>query len=130
MTTTIEDTIEARWRSRTTPTPDGHLMWAGAPWFRYHGTIHRTAPFAFTLRTGRAPVGHVWADCGITGCVEPTHVDDQPGRQRTRQQLRAVQGLPPRPDTCTRGHNQNTHGRLDERGHAYCNACIHHRDTA
>jgi hypothetical protein len=124
MTTTVADTLQARWAARTTPAPGGHLMWQGAHQVRFHGTIHQPARVAFTIRTGRQPVGKVWSDCGVTGCVAPNHVDDQPGRQRTRQQLRAVQGLPPRPPICAHGHGQNTHGRLDERGHAYCNACV------
>jgi hypothetical protein len=118
-----EDTLQARWEARTVPADDGHVMWQGSPWMRFHGALLRPARVAFTLRTGRQPEGPVWADCGVTGCVAPRHVEDRPGRQRARGQLRAVRGLPPRPAVCAHGHDQDVHGRLDEGGRAYCNKC-------
>lgn len=129
-TIVIEDTLQARWEARTIPADNGHLHWQGLAWIKYHGVLYRPARIAFTLRAGRQPVGPVWADCGLTGCVAPAHVEDGPGRQRARQQLRAIRGLPARPAVCAHGHNQTIHGRLDGDGRAYCNPCAGHQDAA
>lgn len=115
--------IEAKWAARTTPVNGGHLQWSGGPWLRWHDTLHRPARIAYRIRTGREPVGQVRPDCGRPGCVAPNHVEDQPGRQAVRAQLRAVRGLPPRPAVCAQGHDQKQYGRLDQHGRAYCNPC-------
>jgi hypothetical protein len=116
-------TIEEKWRTRTVPVDGGHLAWTGCPDLRWQGRTFKAGRIAFRIRTGREPVGYVRPDCGMPGCVEPTHVDDEPGRQRTRQQLRAVRGMGERPGRCAQDHNQDVHGRLDQYGKAYCNAC-------
>lgn len=123
-------TIEAKWRARVVPASGGHLDWTGSPWLRWDGRLYKPARVGFTIGTGRQPAGYVLPDCGHHGCVEPGHLLDQPGRNRTRQQLRALHGLPNRPQTCTHGHNQADHGRLDDRGYAYCNTCITSRGAA
>ncbi|WNI19138.1 helix-turn-helix domain-containing protein [Actinacidiphila sp. ITFR-21] len=121
--TVVPATIEEKWRARTVPVDGGHLMWTGAPDMRWQGGRHKASHVAFTIRTGRQPVGYVRPDCGMRGCVLPEHVDDQPGRQRTRAQLRTLRGLGDRPALCAQGHHQDVHGRLDQYGKAYCNVC-------
>lgn len=116
-------TLEEKWWSRTVPTSDGHLMWTGAPDMRWQGRVHKSTRIAFRIGHGREPIGYVRPDCGTPGCIHPRHVEDQPGRQRTRTQLRALRGLGDRPPTCANGHDQDVHGRLDQYGKAYCNTC-------
>jgi hypothetical protein len=124
MSANLPETLEARWAARTVPMEDGHLGWTGSRWLKFHGELLRPARIAFTMRTGRQPQGRVAPDCGMRGCVAPTHVEDQPGRQRNRAQLRAIKGLPERQTHCARGHDQTIHGRLDSQGRAYCNPCV------
>lgn len=109
----------------------GHLDWNGprgsdgTPVFNHGYRQHTAYRVAFTLRTGRTPVGRVQADCGRAGCVAPAHVADREERQHVRRQLRALEGLPDRPaDTCNAGHDQSEHGRIEPGGHPYCNACM------
>lgn len=123
--------LEDTWQTRTQPVDGGHLQWTGAhnacgvPGLTYHGTWHSARAIAFTLRTGRDPVGYVKAECDHPDCVAPGCVDDEQGRQRTRAAMRAVLGMPPRPTTCPAGHDQTVHGRLDSRSVHYCAACNH-----
>jgi hypothetical protein len=56
-------------------------------------------------------------------CVEPHHVEDEPGRTRLREQLRHVTGMPARAAQCKRGHDQAGHGRYTPDGVAYCHTC-------
>jgi len=116
-------TLEDKWWSRTVPTADGHLMWTGSSELRWGAKRYKATRVAFRIRAGREPVGYVRPDCGTPGCVLPAHVDDQYGRQRTRQQLRALRGIGERPELCAQGHDQDVHGRLDQYGKAYCNTC-------
>ncbi|WP_329131463.1 hypothetical protein OG552_10270 [Streptomyces sp. NBC_01476] len=118
------DTLEEKWAARTTRTEGGHLLWTGCLYLRFDNILHKPARVAFTIRTGREPIGYVRPDCGLRGCVEPTHVEDQPGRATTRAALRAVNGLPPRPPVCVHGHDQAGHGRYTTDGRAYCNTCL------
>jgi hypothetical protein len=130
VTRPVYESVEAQWAARTIEVPGGHLDWVGGPWLRWNGTLYRPARIAFRIRTGREPVGQVRPECGRPGCVAPGHVEDQPGRQRNRAQLRALRGLPPRPERCTHGHSQDAHGRLDEHGRAYCHPCAGHQQAA
>lgn len=88
-------TLEQKWRSKTRPVEGGHLAWTGehgstsrTPVLRYKDQCHTAAAIAFRLRTGRAPEGYAYSECGYFHCVSPDHVDDEPGRQLTREQLR------------------------------------------
>jgi hypothetical protein len=113
---------------------DGHLDWIGprhadgTPAYRHNDRQYTAYRTAFTLRTGRQPVGRVQADCGRPGCVALGHVADREERQHVRRQLRAIEGLPPLPtDTCNFGHDQTVHGRIAPAGTPYCNGCADQR---
>jgi hypothetical protein len=123
-TTTTPATIEERWAARTVPADGGHLLWTGCGYLRFHGVMYKPARIAFRIRTGRKPVGYVVPECGMHGCVEPSHVEDQPGRQRVRAALRAVNGMADRPAVCANGHDQAVDGRFTTDGRAYCNPCL------
>ncbi|MEE4493544.1 hypothetical protein [Streptomyces sp. BE230] len=123
-------TLEEKWRSKTRPVEGGHLAWTGeqgtasrTPILRYKGECHTAAAVAFRLRTGRDPEGYAFAECGYFHCVEPTHVDDEPGRQLTREQLRYLSGGEQRPAQCVHGHDQAEHGKYESDGRAYCGEC-------
>ncbi|MFI8104738.1 hypothetical protein [Streptomyces sp. NPDC086023] len=82
--------IEALFHSRTEPAEDGHLRWTGyidprgTPVLRYAGRIRSAYRVAFTIRTGREPVGYVRPACGMSQCVAPDHVDDRPAREKNK----------------------------------------------
>jgi hypothetical protein len=114
----------------TQPTDHGHAQWTGphhpdgTPIFFNAGRQHSAYRIAFTLRTGREPEGRVQPDCGRPGCVTPGHLTDRTERQHIRQQLRALDGLPAIPsETCGKGHDQTTDGRIGPDGSTYCNTC-------
>ncbi|OEV09350.1 hypothetical protein AN218_23155 [Streptomyces nanshensis] len=126
--------LEEKWEQRTRPVEGGHLEWlgerakrSGTPVMRYREKSHSPAGIAFRQRTGRDPVGQVRAECDYPHCVAPAHVDDEPGRQRTREQLRYLTGGAERPARCRHGHDQNEHGRYQPDGTAYCEACRRER---
>lgn len=123
-------TLDEKWAQRTQPVEGGHLEWtgergttSGTPLLRYRDQNHTAAAVAFRRRTGRDPVGHVKAECGVHQCVAPEHVEDEPGRDRLREQLRYLLGMGERPQFCRRGHDQAEHGRLLPDGVAYCRTC-------
>ncbi|PSK52421.1 hypothetical protein B0E38_04747 [Streptomyces sp. 111WW2] len=123
--------LEQKWASKTRIVEGGHLAWEGGvatnygtPVVCYKGKTYTAARLAFIWATGRQPVGHTFAECGFDHCVAPAHVDDEPGRQRVREQLRAITGMAERPRFCRpAGHDQMTEGRLGPDGTAYCEAC-------
>jgi len=123
--------LAERWQADTEPTHDGHLIWTSrqryVPW---NNRQYSPRNIAFALRTGRLPEGRVGPECGQRGCVKPDHVEDAPGRYRTRLAYRAVRGLPAPDPTCARGHDQAQHGRLEGTGKAYCAACTGLPDDA
>jgi hypothetical protein len=123
-------TLESKWAERTRPVEGGHLEWtgernkvSGTPLIRYREQSHTAAAVAFRMRTGRDPVGPVKAECSVHQCVAPGHVEDVPGRDRLREQLRFLLGKGERPAWCRRDHDQAEHGRLLPDGGAYCKAC-------
>ncbi|MFJ2017218.1 hypothetical protein [Streptomyces nodosus] len=91
--------------------------------FTHQGTYYRARAVAFELRTGRAPVGYVKAECDYPECVAPQCVEDEPGRNRARAQLAAVVGTATDLVECTRGHDTATHRRYDRDGRPYCGTC-------
>jgi hypothetical protein len=117
--------LAERWQARTVELEDGHLGWIGSQWVKHDGIRYRNARVAFTIRTGREPEGNVKADCGLPGCVAPTHVEDEPGRYRNRLAYRALLGLPAPEGACGRGHDQAEYGRIRSDGKASCAACLH-----
>lgn len=123
-------TLEQKWRSKTRPVEGCHLAWTGelgsasrTPILRYKNEFHTAAAIAFRLRTGRDPEGYAYSECGYFHCVEPTHVDDEPGRRHTREQLRYLSGGQKRPAECVHGHDQAEHGKYESDGRAYCGKC-------
>lgn len=131
MTPTLADLVAAL-HKHVTPAPGGHLIWGGTravdggtPTFRHAAGRYFARRVMFQHTHGRTPQGIVRVTCDQPLCI--AHIDDTPGRQRIHQQIRALNGLGPRPDTCTNGHGQNQHGRIDPDGHAYCEACVRTR---
>lgn len=124
-------TLEEKWTARTRPVEGGHLEWigqrqkvSGTPVLVYSGRTYTAARVAFQIKHGREPEGYAYAECPDNPhCVAPDHVDDEPGRARTREQLRYLKGGALRPEHCTNGHDQAQYGRLSPGGVAYCEAC-------
>lgn len=117
-----------RFRESSEPVEGGHRQWTGeyrtsrgAGRFRHDGKMYSAAQAAFLIRTGRAPVGSVWATCQHPHCCEPAHVDDRETRQRQRSTLAAIKGIQHRPPSCE--HDQAEHGRYRSDGKRYCNRC-------
>lgn len=130
-------TIEDKWHDYARPIADGHMEWTGergmtssTPLLSYKERHHSAAAIAFRIRTGRDPQGQAIADCGMKHCVAPDHVEDEVGRQRSREQLRYLQGGRARRERCRNGHEQSVHGRFASDGRAYCNTCKRQRDRA
>ncbi|MEU0808748.1 hypothetical protein [Streptomyces sp. NPDC005970] len=130
-------TLEEKWAANTRPVEGGHVEWtgerestSGTPVMRYGGKSYSPAAIAFRQRTGRHPVGQVFAECGFKHCIAPDHVDDEPGRIRTREQLRYLTGGRKRKPYCPHGHDQAEHGRYEADGRAYCAACKRDRKRA
>jgi hypothetical protein len=122
--------LQEKWQERAQPLGDGHMEWTGervgasrTPVMRYRGESHTAAGIAFRRRTGRDPIGHVQAECGMAHCIAPDHVEDEPGRTRLRELLRQVRGVGPRKPYCRRGHDQAEHGRYRPNGAPYCQVC-------
>ncbi|MBC9729909.1 hypothetical protein H8R17_35760 [Streptomyces sp. TRM68367] len=123
--------LEEKWAANVKQLEGGHLEWtgprgtsSGTPILRYRDDAYSPAALAFSMRTGREPAGQVYADCGVKHCVAPAHVLDEPERTRVREQLRRTLGMPDREPFCGRGHDQETEGRFQPDGVAYCNACV------
>lgn len=129
--------LEQKWRANTREVDGGHLEWtgerrgpSGTPVMRYREQAHTAARIAFRIRHGSDPIGHVQAECDYQQCVAPDHVDDEPGRLRTREQLRYLTGGQARAERCVHGHDQATHGRYEQDGRAYCGECKRIRRAA
>ena len=93
-------TLEQKWEKHTKPLEGGHLEWtgerasaSGTPVLRYEEACYSPASIAFEKHHGRKSKGHVKAECGVRQCVAPAHVEDEPGRQRLREQLRRIRGI-------------------------------------
>lgn len=130
-------TIEEKWATHTRPVDGGHLEWigergtaTGTPLVSYKEKHYSAAAVAFRIKHDREAVGYAYADCGLKHCVSPDHVDDEPGRARTREQLRYLAGGTERPQRCVHGHDQAEHGRYGPNGVAYCEACKVERKRA
>lgn len=91
-------TVEEVWQAHVRPLANGHMEWtgnlnnAGVPTVSYRARQLSARAVAFQLRTGRAPVGYVKAECDVPGCVAPRCVDDRPGRARTAELLADLNG--------------------------------------
>jgi hypothetical protein len=123
-------TAEDKWAAHVRPVDGDHLEWTGeratssrTPVMRFRGRSMSPAGVAFRKRTGRDPVGQVRAECEFPQCMNPAHVQDEPGRQALRLTLRRIKGLPDPPAVCPNGHDQARHGRLESDGTPYCEAC-------
>ncbi|MGW3971136.1 hypothetical protein ACWEFD_17790 [Streptomyces ardesiacus] len=130
--------LEDQWRENVKELPDGHLEWTGervnrgtSPVLRYLGSYYSPAGIAFRMRTGRDAQGQVKAECNVHQCVAPACVEDAPGRQGLRLQLRRLKGLPDPPTgTCPSGHDLALDGRLDAKLSPYCEGCKRDRKTS
>lgn len=94
---TSHTSLEDAFRAHTERTNDGHLLWtggfnSGVPTFRHKGHRHSAYLIAYRIGHGHDPQGRCRPDCGRPGCVEPSHVDDGPGRARTRATYAAIFG--------------------------------------
>jgi hypothetical protein len=122
-------TIEEKWKLDAREVVGGHIEWTGTrakngtPLLSYKDALHTAARVAFRMRTGRDPQGQVFADCGIRHCVAPAHVDDEPGRARTREQFRYLSGGGALKDRCVHGHDLSVHRAFTGAGVAYCREC-------
>lgn len=130
-------TLEEKWATKTKRVEGGHVHWtgskgssAGTPVLAYRGTVVTAASVAFRIRTGRAPDGYVLPECDYHHCVAPAHVEDEPGRQKTREQLRYLTGGTARPERCVHGHDLAVHGKFEENGTSYCGRCTAERRAA
>lgn len=123
-------TLEQAFHAYTSATDGGHLTWTGprsingTAILTHDGRPRSARRVAFRIHTGREPVGRVQPECGVGDCIAPAHVEDVPGRIRSRAALRAVAlGLPARTGNCRNGHDQAEHGRIETDGRAYCAIC-------
>ncbi|MGW2937640.1 hypothetical protein ACWDA7_38845 [Streptomyces sp. NPDC001156] len=123
-------TLEEKWALFVKPVEGGHAEWtgtrgtaSGTPLLSYKDKLYSAAAIAFQIKHGREPQGYVKAECDFKHCVAPDCVDDEAGRQRTREQLRYLMGGQERPAHCVHGHDQGEHGRYEPSGTAYCEAC-------
>lgn len=113
------------------PDADGHQFWtgrtghSGTPVIRQgHSGYRPAAAVAFELRTGRAPVGQTFADCGVEHCVAPAHVQDDLERRSARLLERALYGMPGPWSICQKGlHHWDTDGRVEPDLTIYCKGC-------
>jgi hypothetical protein len=124
-------TAEDKWADHVRPVDGGHLEWTGerassksrTPIMRFQERSVSPAGIAFRKHNGRDPVGQVMAECEHPQCIAPEHVQDEPGRQALRLQLRRIKGLPDPDPVCSNGHDQAEHGRFERDGRAYCATC-------
>ncbi|KPL31142.1 hypothetical protein JI76_18260 [Streptomyces anulatus] len=130
-------TLEEKWATKTRKIDGGHVHWTGSrgsssgtPVLAYRGTLVTAASVAFRIRTGREPVGYVLPECDYHHCVAPDHVEDEPGRQKTPEQLRYLTGGTAPPERCAHGHDQAVHGKFQEDGTSYCGLCTAARKAA
>ncbi len=83
---------------RVRPADGGHLDWTGyrnadgVAVFRWAGRNHTVNRYAFETHYGRPPVGKVIPGCDHGGCVEGSHLEDQPMRDKLRAQLASIFG--------------------------------------
>ena len=129
--------LEEKWLANTREVDGGHLEWTGergrsndTPVMRYREKTYTAARIAFRIRTGREPVGYAFAECDQKHCIAPDHVEDEPGRQAAREQLRYLLGGQQRAETCSAGHGQAEHGKYAPGGTAYCAKCSSDRKQA
>lgn len=129
-------TLEQKWAALIRAADGGHLTWAGerasgshTPVLRYREQSYSPASIAFRIHHGREAQGYVFAECGLTHCVAPAHVDDEITRAQTREQLRYLTGGQARKPACVHGHDLAIHGRYERDGRAYCHACKLARNT-
>lgn len=80
-------TLQQAFKARTEPVGGGHMLWvgrvssAGVPVLSWRGEHTTAARVAFTIDTGREPVGNVRPTCTYPGCIAPGHVADRPMRE-------------------------------------------------
>ncbi|NUK22040.1 WhiB family transcriptional regulator [Streptomyces lunaelactis] len=79
-------TLHDAYQRRTEPTGDGHTRWTiNSSAVNVQGVVYTPMQLAFAIGYGRRAEGTVRAECGITGCVTPGHLND--GRMRREQRL-------------------------------------------
>lgn len=129
-------TLAEKFAASTTEVPGGHLVWtgyrtpAGSPCLKHDGKQKTARHVAYFLEHGEWPAGRMQPACEHDWCVAPGHCDDTATRQRDREALRFISGMPERPDRCIHDHDQAVHGRLSPGGHSYCELCKSERRHA
>lgn len=113
---------------------DGHQLWTGAltsggaPRLRLNGGEVPVSHVLFEQRAGRRPSGHVRPDCGVKGCVAPTHLMDDTERRKVRLMTRTLLGHYGPWDTCRMcGGDWDSFGRVDDQLRLYCTRCSTNR---
>lgn len=128
----VRKPIEVEWADHTIEVAGGHLLWredgvhtsTGSGRLHYNKVRYSAAQIAYKIRTGRWPVGVVYAVCDIAHCIQLLHVADTATRQRVRKVVRRdLYGRQAPPESCRAGHKQAEHGRLSPDGISYCSTC-------
>ncbi|WP_455768925.1 WhiB family transcriptional regulator [Micromonospora aurantiaca (nom. illeg.)] len=70
-------TMRCVFNNNTAPLDGGHAQWTGSQKVCFKGQTFTPKQFAFTLDRGRAPDGRITSECGVTGCILPSHLKDQ-----------------------------------------------------
>lgn len=123
--------VEEQLKQHCTPADrDGHVAWtggvnsAGNPRIRHNGRDLPVSRVVFERQNERKPEGQVRADCGVRGCVAPSHLADELGRRKVRLVLRAIYLYPPHWDNCPAcGGSWDEEGRVDNDLSVYCRRC-------
>jgi hypothetical protein len=129
-------TVEEAYRARVEPAGGQHLRWsggrssAGTPVFMHAGQTFSAYRVAFTIRTGREPVGHVFPACDVPLCVAPECMDDTAARNRDRAALASLLGRQQYATHCPSGHAYGETARYLPDGDRYCSACRANREAS
>ncbi|MEI5520729.1 helix-turn-helix domain-containing protein [Streptomyces brasiliscabiei] len=81
-------TLADAFHAHTEPADGGHLRWTGGrsstgvPRLTHQGREYTASRIAFTLRTGREPVGQARPSCEFAECVAPACIADKAERDR------------------------------------------------
>lgn len=74
-------TLDEAW-AEYTQTDGDHILWTGPKLVHQPAGNVTANRLAFRVDRGRWPDGPVLRTCGVDGCVKPSHLEDNPERQR------------------------------------------------